>query len=175
MKRKIRLTESDLHNIIKESVETILSELDWKTYANAEGEALKRSMGERPLSAAKERRMSDPKKQYKAWNDITYANRRFRDAKVKSFNDTHNAAKMVKRSDDGPKIIDDYDYLKTDVGPFFGNGYTFKNKDERYKPDFFYTDAHKKATEDTINDTQEYSDYLMGNYEYQKGKGWVKK
>ena len=35
MKRTIRLTESDLHNIIKESVNTILSELDWKTGMNA--------------------------------------------------------------------------------------------------------------------------------------------
>jgi hypothetical protein len=34
-KKLIRLTESDLHNIIKESVNNILSELDWKTYANA--------------------------------------------------------------------------------------------------------------------------------------------
>ena len=36
MKRKIRLTESDLHNIIKESVKKILSEgFDWKTAMNA--------------------------------------------------------------------------------------------------------------------------------------------
>ena len=35
MARKIRLTESDLHNIICESVENILSELDWKTNRNA--------------------------------------------------------------------------------------------------------------------------------------------
>ena len=35
MKKVIRLTESDLHRIIKESVNNILTELDWKTYANA--------------------------------------------------------------------------------------------------------------------------------------------
>ena len=34
-KQVIRLTEGDLHRIIKESVDNILSELDWKTYANA--------------------------------------------------------------------------------------------------------------------------------------------
>ena len=34
-KKIIRLTESDLHNIVKESVNKILSEMDWKTYANA--------------------------------------------------------------------------------------------------------------------------------------------
>lgn len=34
-KQVIRLTESDLHRIIKESVNNVLTELDWKTYANA--------------------------------------------------------------------------------------------------------------------------------------------
>ena len=31
----IRLTESDLHNIVKESVNKVLTEMDWKTYMNA--------------------------------------------------------------------------------------------------------------------------------------------
>ena len=35
MKKIIRLTESDLHGIIRNSVNKILSELDWRTYANA--------------------------------------------------------------------------------------------------------------------------------------------
>lgn len=35
MKQRIRLTESDIHRIVKESVNTILSELDWRTYASA--------------------------------------------------------------------------------------------------------------------------------------------
>lgn len=35
MKRTIKLTENDLHNIIKESVNHILSELDWRTYQSA--------------------------------------------------------------------------------------------------------------------------------------------
>ena len=34
-KQIIRLTESDLHQIVKESVNKILTELDWKTYASA--------------------------------------------------------------------------------------------------------------------------------------------
>ena len=35
MKKTIRLTESDLHRVIKESVKQCLTELDWRTYANA--------------------------------------------------------------------------------------------------------------------------------------------
>lgn len=34
-RNKVRLTSSQLHNVIKESVRQVLSELDWKTYANA--------------------------------------------------------------------------------------------------------------------------------------------
>ena len=35
MKNVIRLTESDLHNLIKESVNEVLKELDWRTYDRA--------------------------------------------------------------------------------------------------------------------------------------------
>ncbi len=34
-KRLIKLSESDLHKIVKESVNKVLTELDWRTYANA--------------------------------------------------------------------------------------------------------------------------------------------
>ena len=34
-KRLIKLSESDLHNIVKESVNKVLTELDWRTYASA--------------------------------------------------------------------------------------------------------------------------------------------
>ncbi len=34
-KQLIRLTENDLHRIVKESVNKVLTELDWKTYANS--------------------------------------------------------------------------------------------------------------------------------------------
>ena len=33
--RRVRLTEGQLHNVIKESVNQILNEIDWKTYNNA--------------------------------------------------------------------------------------------------------------------------------------------
>jgi hypothetical protein len=50
MKKIIRLTESDLHNIIKESVNNILSELDWKTYMNA----ARKRREQTPLSGGRE-------------------------------------------------------------------------------------------------------------------------
>lgn len=41
--QKIRLTESDLHKIIKESVKQVISELDWETYTNASEKAWRRN------------------------------------------------------------------------------------------------------------------------------------
>ena len=43
MKKRIRLTESDLHRIVNESVKSILTELDWRTYASAAMKARKRA------------------------------------------------------------------------------------------------------------------------------------
>lgn len=41
-KQIIRLTESDLHKIIEESVEQIISELDWRTYDKAAEKAFEK-------------------------------------------------------------------------------------------------------------------------------------
>lgn len=40
-RRTVRLTESELKNIITESMKNIISELDWRTYANASKKAEK--------------------------------------------------------------------------------------------------------------------------------------
>ena len=41
-KKLVRLTESDLHKIVKESVNQVLTELDWKTYMNAADKSYER-------------------------------------------------------------------------------------------------------------------------------------
>ena len=45
MKKLIRLTEGDLHRIVKESVNQLLTELDWRTYANAAKKAGDETIG----------------------------------------------------------------------------------------------------------------------------------
>lgn len=47
MRRTIRLTENDLHRVVKESVRQCLAELNWKTYANAAKKASYRGEPER--------------------------------------------------------------------------------------------------------------------------------
>ena len=41
--KRIRLTEGQLHNVIRESVNNILNEIDWKTYDSAAGKMAKKS------------------------------------------------------------------------------------------------------------------------------------
>ena len=43
MKQIIRLTEGDLHKIVKESVNKVLTELDWRTYQSAAEKSMKQS------------------------------------------------------------------------------------------------------------------------------------
>ena len=40
--RRVRLTEGQLHNVIRESVNNILNEIDWKTYDNAADKKIRR-------------------------------------------------------------------------------------------------------------------------------------
>ena len=40
--RRVRLTEGQLHNVIRESVSQILNELDWKTYDSAADKRIQR-------------------------------------------------------------------------------------------------------------------------------------
>jgi len=92
MKRTIRLTEADLHRVIKESVKQCLTELDWKTYASAADKARKRyedspipkSRKEwdrsREFDAAASRELSDKHgRNLKTWGDMN-GNRTVMDA-----------------------------------------------------------------------------------------------
>lgn len=53
MKKIVRLTEGDLHNIIRESVNNIIQELDYKTYGNAANKSAERASGYREKSNEK--------------------------------------------------------------------------------------------------------------------------
>jgi hypothetical protein len=51
--RRVRLTEGQLHNVIRESVNKILNEIDWRTYDNARLKRLKNGQDSLPLETAK--------------------------------------------------------------------------------------------------------------------------
>lgn len=71
MKQRIRLTESDLHKVITESVKHIISELDWKTYANA---ARKASFGDDRMSEFADKARDEFNKKYSMNTNYTPKN-----------------------------------------------------------------------------------------------------
>jgi hypothetical protein len=183
-KQLIRLTESDLHRIIKESVNNILSELDYKTYANAEKEASKRA-------------------------DANY----WRDKGEKGFGVYNKAAHERMRADRfgkhaqnafdrdyGYKTGDYWDsegYAEVGLGGDFNSteefaphavGYRSKGYGNPAKYEHGWSDSpmghmepeeffntNPEAAEAYRNADAEWKNYKKGNYDYQKGKGWVKK
>lgn len=178
MKKLVRLTEGDLHNIIKESVNMVLTELDWKTYANA---AKKRyqQYEENPInkkawdSSYDLNRMANDRfdneyvgnmkyatmgDKYKGKKGPTYYSR----FDVRDDNMPRQAIKGFNRS--GDEIFNDkrghYYNIKA-----IGGGYV--------NPNSFYRD--KEIGEKFKSASDELWDYHDGNYDYVKGKGWTKK
>ena len=79
MKKIIRLTESDLHGIIRNSVNKILSELDWRTYANAANK-----------SAERQKDYKEKSKEKKWYDSILPSRARKRQGKISNLADKEN-------------------------------------------------------------------------------------
>ena len=189
-KQIIRLTESDLHRIVKESVNKVLTELDWKTYANAAKKADERAMD----IARKPENKYLSTYQYNDGDKAVYNKNRkrtadFVDAAKKSFDDKYayqdDTTKVHSERDIIPMLngVAGYEnggkwYGKWDdidgeyVGGYEPNiGARFYGKG---KPDTYYNgglknqdalDAYSKAKEEMGN-------YYNDKYTYHKGKGW---
>ena len=171
-KQVIRLTEGDLHNIIKESVNKVLTELDWKTYANAYKKARETETPERYSrfkDAArdafnKEYGYSDEDGSYKMDNGMFS----IRDENGwGSFLNTHsfNVIKPNGTVINGDESFDLTPYPNTE---FYGKSPAKETRYEIPKK----TNAAYKAKE---KGDREIDKYRKGNYEYIKGKGWVEK
>lgn len=177
-KQVIRLTESDLHRIIKESVNKVLTELDWKTYANAEKKAIERG----DTSYWREKGETFPNTISKAADQRIRA-KRFGDAAKDAFNRDFGYQQ-------GEHFYDD-DYQRVGMGGDFGYTEEFSPHAAGWKhdgvaslkqfphgvyttertPEEFFGDnsdavqAYNKAKDEVGN-------YKKGNYGYQNGKGW---
>lgn len=146
-KKVIKLTESDLHNMIAEGVRQALNELDWKTYANA---ARKRKMQGANvndvygLDMAANKALRRKYAKDKDWFDdrvprinTTFSDRsQFLDYKRGDFGNNHYSRPLRDEFDD-----DDKNYWE--IAPI--------------KDDPSYQDIH---------------DYFSNKSRYVKGKGW---
>lgn len=170
-KRTVRLTESELKNIITESVKNIISELDHKTLKNAARKALERGEVER------------------AYNFDTAAVDAFnRDFGYDGKDGHYRATRRYKMRDFMPK--DNPIYYDTDYHAIDGNG------EEYYGAERFQLTPNEKGYYPIIPGVErrlfkdysrplgpeahiarqkghdEIDNYRKGNYEYTKGKGW---
>lgn len=190
MRKLVRLTESDLHRIVKESVNRVLTELDWKTYANAARKADERAMD---VSGKPENRKI-PSYLYSDDDIKTYSKNRkrsedFTDAAKKSFDSKYGY------NDETTKIESDRDIIPMlngvagyenrgkwrgrwdDIEGEYVGGYEPNIAARFYgkgRPDTYYNgglknqdaiDAYDRAKEEMGN-------YYKDRYAYRKGEGW---
>lgn len=178
-KQIIRLTESDLHQMVKESVNKILSELDWKTYANAEKKA-RGTMGDADYWREK------GVKGFDAIRNAAHQRERakeFGDAAKNAFNRDFGYQK-------GEHFYDD-DYQRVGMGGDFGYTDEFAPHAAGWKhdgvaslkrfPHGVYTSERtpEEFFGDNLDAIQAYNkaknevgNYKKGKYNYEKGKGW---
>lgn len=176
-KKLIRLTESDLHRIVKESVNRVLTELDWRTYANAAKKAGDETIG-RIKSGEK---FSDLK------NDKDFTKR------ARQHNAFRNQAVQGSREKFKDYGGEDFD-LYTTIGP---DDHIYANAEGDNWPNRMVTDKEGKTMmrgfskpkmvnvkpdryfgydKDKISDWNQFSkeinDYNSGKSKYIQGQGW---
>lgn len=182
MKKKqvIRLTESDLHRVINESVKQVLSELDWKTYNSAYEKQASRGYDRNHPS----RDNNFKKAAQKAFNDqFAYEDENgYYIGKVDGTpintnpylpKDFHTHAQVRHKDGYGYDTLD-YGYNE----PRYENGYDgtpsgYYNLNHRNIDDYY--DKMGEVGKKARIGNKEMENYRNGNYEYQKGKGWQKK
>ena len=157
MKNKtIRLTESDLNKVVKESVNKVLTELDWRTYANA---AKKRDAQIQQFG----RNATDKggKRLTHLRNELDYA---ASDALTSKYAQRHNNGNPTNNADV---------YTKNGYQSITTNNFDREGRSSR--GEFNYDNKGQINKQGYNIDSQmdrEVEDYMLGKTKYTKGKGW---
>lgn len=191
MKQRIRLSESDLHRLIKESVKQVLTELDWRTYASVADKRRKQKEDGRKSGTLD--RYSVLKLDRKA-NDLDIA-------AGKALSKKYGKNVSTCGADDGASrgVCDDPMKYTSSSNAEGGEplGYWFSSSNDRdwskgtseYQDGDFdrYGDIPFDRDKYDFEDDEDYQkrllqnkigrevdDFQHGRVQYQKGKGWVK-
>lgn len=179
-RNRIKLSESQLHRVIEESVKNILSELDYKTYANAAKKSL-----ERANTAYWKDRGDTPNSAIRKAVDARLRSKRFGNAAKDTFNRDYGYQNGYMWDDDfaDVKLGGDFEsgeefapHVVGHKSKGYGNPAKFEhywddNKHRRSTPEEFFGDNTDAAQAYNDADT-EFSNYRRGKYQYDKGKGW---
>lgn len=177
MKQAVKLNEEQLRKVVAESVQKILNELDWKTYANAARKAkLKGDDREDAFADAARNRFNKDYGYYK-YNDDSDPD--FPEAPSYSSDSLHysmgdiNGDNITSFADQGWSYGEDW-------GDDFRGKYDFSpssvSSHETRDPDGREIDPWLNTAKNVGN--KEIEDYITGKYGYQKsglgfrGKGW---
>ena len=175
MKQMVKLNEAQLRKVVSESVQKVLNELDWKTYANAMRKANARgeykrasTFGDAADSAFDDKYGYNPDAGYKEptvrrgiGGEVVGVNDDGRELRRMYDYDSDTGTYTNPRNYDSTKafgLLDKYDnagrykrYTNPSLKRFFNNP-------EQEK-------AYKKASEETDN-------YMLGKYSYDDENGW---
>lgn len=184
---KKTITESQLRNIIAESVKNVLSELDWKTYANAGKKAGKGG----DISAQRELSPNGTPSQW--FKDAVKSRERankFYDKAKEEFNKTHGYKNGRRYDDDYSEVELGGDFTASEEFGPHARGFKSKGYGEPYKyeygrkydgyagqdmtPEEFF-DGNSDASNAYHNAEEEWNNYKKGNYDYDDEKGWYLK
>ena len=194
-KRIIRMTESDLHQLVKESVNKILTELDWKTYASAAEKQHDKNYKKIRGKYDTDRENRFKKAAADTFNRDYGVNTDPTDNLSPNQNSYHMLDKGWTRFNHYPQATfttrtvgdvndkggydDEYNtYMKEkglgvthDIDA--GHGGMGKYHTSAYNPNFSNSiNGDLKTAHERGN--KEIDDYVNGKYNYQKGKGWTK-
>lgn len=184
-KNRIRLTESQLHNVIKESVKQVLSELDWKTYANAGKKAGKGG----DISTQREMNPEGTPSQW--FKDASNARSRadkFYDKARKQFDTDYGYSNGSLYDKDASNVRMGGSFTSSEEFSPHAVGYQDKGYGNPYKyeygrrydgyagqdmsPEEFFN-GNQEAADSYHKANREMQNFKKGNYEYEpNGKGW---
>ena len=173
-KKLIRLTEADLHRIVRESVDNILNELNWKTYMNAARKRAEQRKGDKAqeLSAYANRQFKNQYFGDNYYNDIHYPN---------EYNDDHetqqNTLLANVNTDNGTMRDVRYGTWENpgsgtmihNFGKGNPNGYSSEQNIEKGSNLGTVSSEYQKRIKRIGNDMNA---YYNGGAKYIDGKGW---
>lgn len=154
---KIKLTESQLHKVIKESVKRIITELDWKTYANASRKWAD-VLAKNPQDKRRKSDIIGHQNSY-GTHDIPTDNRlrNFHSAMIDNFNDDYSFNQYRRDNKNGDYSMD---WGPDDIG---AQGYYDQIRTKTHTPSSIDDDPH--SLEDKF-----YLDSIDGSNKYPSDK-----
>ena len=166
-KRKVRLTESQLHRVIKESVKQMLSGLDWKTYQNAAKKSHLKALDNDDMSDDEYHNEMGRRSRFRHAAEDAF-NRDYGTNDTKLHSDMHGSTKPAAGGGYFPFHDDSYIKMKKGsdtYGTYSPYGY---NKDFEWS----YEYDNSKYRPEWDRAKQELKHYQNGDYDYDDEKGW---